>query len=212
MATKTLNSTLACLTLAAVASTQAAPVVAVGSSYQANVWGLASGMTQMTGLTFDGVAESRTSGGTTVTINESQQDLGGGAHRVSFVYTSDVDMFPSAGETGVVNIGYVSNPLDLLESVDLINGIVRMYDAAGGLLFGPGTFNNPLVVPWDGYWIDSNTFGGFGSVGGRNIRRIELDINVAVIPEPHSVALVLMALVAGVSMSRRKSGQRPDLA
>lgn len=55
MATKTLNSTLACLTLAAVASTQAAPVVAVGSSYQANVWGLASGMTQMTGLTF-GVA------------------------------------------------------------------------------------------------------------------------------------------------------------
>ena len=153
---------------------------------------------------FDGTAQTFTDGGRTVTVNESDVDQGSGAHRISFVFTSTADLYPTTGESGLVNIGGFSNPLYLLMNVDLVSANLRMFNAAGASM-GVGNFLSPGTASWNGYWPDQANVGGFSGIGGRNIRRVELDINVAEIPEPQSAALVVLALLAGAGFSRRKA-------
>lgn len=192
---------------ASVAQVQASPVVAAGSSYDAVVLsGLAGQQTNMFGLSFDGVASSVTNGGRTVTLNDSEQDLGGGLHRISFVFTSTADMFPTVGSSGFVNIGLVSNPLDLLRQVDLVTSQLRMFDAAGSLIASSNSVDAP-VAAWNGFWLNIASAGGITNMGARNIQRVELDLNVAEIPEPTSALLALAALLGVAASTRRKSAQ-----
>ena len=198
----------------AASAAQAAPIMQIGGSYGYRVHPHSSTLTSITGLTFDGVAESfslATFGGpaTNVTINESQTDLGGGFHSVFISLQADGDLYPTAGDNGFVDIGRAGNdPLDLLRQARLRSAVVSMF--AGNTLVVTADFVSIFsgsfsgLNPWDGYFMNPLGGGGFTGVGGLGVDRVELTFGLQeAVPEPQTLALVLGSLLLLGATRRR---------
>ncbi len=98
----------AALVVLAPALASAAPIVAVGSTYDLRFVGdQYPGSVSVSPITFDGTDESFTvTVGTSpvqVRVSESQQDLGGGVHRILLSLTADADL--AIGDTLFSNVG-----------------------------------------------------------------------------------------------------------
>lgn len=198
-------------------ASMAAPIMVDGGTYTFRI--LPSGgdpaPSAITGITFDGNAESFSLsdfGGppnVRVTIDESQTELGGGLHEVVVGLTATGDLFPVAGQTGFVNIGFGGDPLDLARDARLVSAFLSMW--AGTDFIGeadfvavfPGLFSS--LDPWDGYFLTDGVHGGFGNVGGRGIDRIGLRFILEEngVPLPGTLALSAAALLLLAGVRRR---------
>lgn len=218
-------TTATTLMLSAVAlSAHATPVVQMGSTYDLGIRGEVSGMTWVPSVVFDGVAQNFTrtrSDGVTLnmSVNESQQDLGNGQYKLFFDMFADGDIFPFQGtignnqnerEYGVMSIGAGANPLDLLlPAVQLDSVMLRVFNGAGQSL---GAFEMIDLItktqPWGGSIGDPGQMIGLGNPGNYDVRHIQFELLVSqpsAVPEPQSIALVLLALGALLGARRRRA-------
>jgi len=201
---------------------QAALIVPAGSTYDFGLLGQVSGHTALQSVAFDGTTKQFTrtiaNGGPTLNmaLTESQTDLGNGQFRILFDVTADGDMFPyfvvpGDPEYGLVAMGYLGDPLDLLESLTLQSAIVRVFNGAGSTLASDDFVD--LVgqaEPWDGVFPKPGFLTGYGNAGAHDIRRLQLELVVGPavngVPEPHSLLLAGLALAAAAVARRRRQG------
>jgi len=211
---------------AAALAVHAAPVVQMGSTYDLGIRGEVSGYTYVPSVVFDGVAQNFTrtrSDGVVLnmSVNESQQDLGNGQYRIFFDMVADGDIFPFQGdigtkindrEFGVMSIGAGVDPVNLLlPAVQLDSLMLRMFNGAGQNL---GDFEMVSLLsqtqPWGGTIGNPGQMIGLGNPGNYDVRHIQFELLLstpvaAAVPEPQSVALVVLALAALVAVRRRRA-------
>jgi hypothetical protein len=192
----------------------AAPIVALGSSFDLLVAGSSSGLSFFDDIVFDGMAETRTrsfagGGSVELTLDERQTDLGGGRHSLWFSIEGVASLFPVAGESGSVRLGGFGDGLDLLAEVRLDNVVTRLLDGDGNLIVSGGEAGGP--GSWSGLWPEVLLTAGFSGIGGSAARRFEFELfvtEVGAVPAPGSAALAglgLLAVAAG-GLARRRAG------
>jgi len=191
------------LAAAAITLTQVAPglaqaedLVVDGAAYNFSIWGTTSGWATYP-LVFDGLVQSFThsdAGGVTrlTTHGESQQDLGGGQWLLHFSAETDTEFFSATGETGYVNIGWSdqgNQALPLLLPVAVQSAVLSFKHGASEVV-ASAEFGQYAAAPWDGNFT-YGLFHGFDNVGAKGVDQITLDITLAAVPEPASLALML---------------------
>lgn len=196
----------------------ATPVVLTGSDYQVVLLQRGFGWlhSSIPTLTFDGTAESFVldrSNGAVVTVNETQADLGGGDFRIGIDFFSTADIFPvlldpsgNPTNTAYINVGLAGNPLDLAFPVELTSATIGLRNSAGTLIANADFISqvvNPL--PWDGYFSGPDQASGYVNAAGRDIRELNLNLELSTVavPEPATLALLSLGLLA-VGVSRKK--------
>jgi hypothetical protein len=138
---------------------QAAPIVAIGSSYDMVLFGENLPPVDVTGIRFDGLAQTIvvTLGAFTRTLNivEADTDLGGVQHHIVLDLTSDGDLFP--GRSTLAGAGGV-DPFDLLSPVRMNRAVITIGDADGTVRSGGFAVYEP--EPWDGHAPRQSLWGG----------------------------------------------------
>lgn len=192
----------------------AAPIVANGSSYSVYLAGADSGGEIYMTNTFDGLTEVFARAGHDVGVNDSESALGGGQHRILLRGAATGDMFPAAGESGLIGVGIDGDGLDLLTDVFLEDARIRYY-SDGLEVFSSinlaDDFRMYFTGAWSGQFASAGVVFGAGNVGGINVNSFELDFLVSEItanpvPEPGTLALSMMALLAMAAAARRRRG------
>jgi hypothetical protein len=196
------------LACASLTSALAAPIVAAGSSYSMAISGTGFAGFTLGNLVFDGAAESRTEGGRTLSITESQQDLGGGVWKISLSLLSDTDLSP--GDTIAFSFGH-QDPLDLLQAVSLTSLRLQVtgFNAQGQPVSANpdvlALLSPPFRSPWGGAVGDPPS-SSIAFVGlPWDVRSATFDLTVAglAVPEPGVPALLGAALLAWALTRRR---------
>jgi hypothetical protein len=196
------------LVVLAPALASAAPIVAVGSTYDLRFRGdQYPGSVSVSPITFDGTDESFTvTVGTSpvqVRVSESQQDLGGGVHRILVSLIADADL--AIGDTLFSNVGRFDK-FDLLAPVKMDKAVLIMTTLGGQTLLFDFTSLVGTPNPWDGEAPGGGLgvgFTGFNSGGGYDIRGIAFDLQVSQVPEPSTLALLGVA-ISGALLRRRQ--------
>lgn len=162
---------------------------------------------------FDGQAEfSDYFRNLTLAVNESETYLGNGQSRIRFELSAqgnlftipDQDFFFGIGTDPAEN-GFDFDSLVNLQSATLtlidINGVE--FDVTEGL---EGAVGQP--TPWNGLFLGVDDNLGIGGVDATRVARIRVDFivqgEVAEVPEPGSVLLCGVGLLAGMGALRRR--------
>lgn len=185
----------------------AAPIVVGASSYAFRVSGTGFAGISLNTVVFDGLADVRTIDGRTLTMTESQQDLGNGLWKINLTLASNVDMAP--GDTVAFSFGH-GDALDLLQAVRLesLRLKVNAFDAQGLLIATDDEVLSLLSPqfrnPWTGAVGDPPN-ASIALVGiNWDVRSVTYEMTVRSIPEPAPLALVGAALSA-LGWARRRS-------
>lgn len=193
---------------AAAAPTLASPVVA-NSSYQIYIAGEVSGNARVFNTFFDGLSDTQTVGGQTLTVNEGVTDLGAGRWRITIDLSAAGDLFPTAGEGAVVGIGTYGDGLDL-DGHWYLEDARHGYRNPAGDSFTTGNLADDYRAQhfsgaWDGLYPAVNGAFVNGNVGGHRFNHVQFNFTVSQIPEPGAVSLVACALGALAIAGRRRA-------
>ncbi|HTD04183.1 PEP-CTERM sorting domain-containing protein [Undibacterium sp.] len=193
----------------------ASPIVANGSSYSLYLQGLVSGALVNLPVTFDGIAETFTRAGLTLTVNESDTDLGSGMHQILINLSANGDLYPSPGETITMSLGTDGNGLDLLSSVYLENAHIRLY-TGDTLLADYNNIANDFrsdffTGAWSGFFPAAGKTWGLSGAGGLGITGFQFEFlasDITDVPEPGSSLLIFAALLAMAAAAKlRRNGK-----
>lgn len=176
-----------------------APIVQQGSTYfqrlfDPGVFGLS-----VEGVVFDGLDEVRTVDGRTLTLGESQSDLGNGVWEIRLSLVSDTDLAPADGIFSRFGHG---DPLDLLESVYLVSLVQTWtgFDPNGSAFSWSGDVASVLSdanrSPWNGSFADPGVGVGYFGIQGYDFRSVSYVATVQRIPLPSTALLGALALLA----------------
>ena len=187
----------------------AGPVVAAGSTYSIFIEGFDSGAQFIGNGTFDGAPTVFTRFGLaqpqphsqTLTLTESQTDLGNGTSLITIDLSADSELFPVVGETGIIGLGVDGNGLNLLIPVSLDSALIRLF--AGNDLIFTSANQVPILMPgypWDGSFPSVGNAFFIDLLGGAGVTHFSFEFQVTEngqrVPEPGSVVLGAIALLA----------------
>lgn len=197
----------AALALLGAKPAQAAPIVQEGSTYFQRIFDPGVFGISVNNVVFDGLDEVRVIDGRTLTLGESQTDLGNGVWEIRLSLSSDTDLAPFDGIFSRFGHG---DPLDLLESVYLVSLIQTWtgFDPTGAAFTWSGDVASVLSdanrSPWNGGFADSGVGVGYFNIGGFDFRSVSYTATVQRIPLPGTLLLGGLALLA-MSATRRRS-------
>ena len=214
-------SSLACAGAAAllICESALAGAVSYGSTYDLTLLGQMSGLSNFSGVVFDGKGQSftRTTAqgeSIAIAITESEAAIGGGAYTLHFELRGDRDLFPFLGqidglanqrEDGFVGLGIAGNPLDLTSPAALTSAVVKMIRADGTTLTGYDFIGYvPSTSAWDGTFPRSGHLVGWTELGARGVFGIDIDIIIESplpVSEPSTFALTLISLALAAAFS-----------
>lgn len=204
-----LCSLAALLPFAAAAAT---PPVSAGSTYGLYLYSLTSGqpphdVTAIPALVFDGRPETfqRTvtlPNGRPRTIDvqaSEEQFFQDGLWTVRIELQSAGELYPT-GDYAAHGLGsVVGNPLDLNQPVRLVAASTSLHAGDQLLIRQDWSWALPTSFqadPWDGYFIQENLLATFIGVDGAGGNRLSFEMQLAPVPEPAPLAL----MVAGLSV------------
>lgn len=197
-------------TLLPLTAAAATPPVTVGSTYGLYLYSLTNGqsphdVSAVQALVFDGRSESfqRTvtlSNGRPRNIDvqvDEEQFFQDGLWTVRIHLQSAEELYPT-GDYAVHGLGsVVGNPLDLDQPFRLVGASTSLH-AGDQLLvhndwsFAPAT--QFQADPWDGYFIQENLLATFIGVNGLGGNHVTFEMQLAPVPEPAPLALMLAGL------------------
>ncbi|MDP3225321.1 MAG: hypothetical protein Q8M96_19475, partial [Rubrivivax sp.] len=210
---------LACALLFAVSPARAAPVVLAGSSYTVSLTQASTpgGFSQHS-LNFDGVAETcvhRTDGPVSLTVQESQTDLGSGRYAIDIALAfSGGDPFPDSLLSAAVGIGSIGgadglNGLDLARPVALTAFSATGLTGSGDLLF-VDYFPDVgwlATTPWNGLSAGGFLIAGPWARLGLQTLTLHFETrDLLVVSSPGTVPLLALGLLA---LALRRPRPRP---
>lgn len=191
----------------------ASAVVISGSSYTYYLAGGLSGNAQAYINIFDNQSASVVRDGVRLKFSESDTALGNGNSLISLNLSADGDLFPTFNESGLFGIGTFGDVIDLASNVSLYDARVTVRDLAGNVLFASDNVADFSLSqsPWDGSFPTTGTLFSIDEIGGMGAANVTIDfyVNEAVsaVPEPGSVLLCGLGLLAIVAMRRQRQSK-----
>lgn len=188
----------------------AAPLIAAQSTYSIYLESALEESAFLVNPTFDDVAQTATWRGLRLVFNELETDLGNGVTKISLQILANGDLFPQQFDEFIYAIGAFDDPLDLSRGVALLDARVSFFDVDNLLLVDSGNLIDTVEQsnPWDGYFPASGFANGIDGIGGMGITGITFDFlvreEVAAVPEPGSVLLAGLGIMAMVAVRRRR--------
>jgi hypothetical protein len=195
----------------------ASAVVLQGSTYSFYLEGSQSDNNAVLVAHFDGMAETGTRNGQLLTLTESETVLSATTSRISITLRSVGDLFPAANETAILAIGS-EDALDIDGSSQAIltDARVTLFDLAGGVFLASDNLVDFATQPspWDGTFPAPGSAFGIDEIGGMGIAGITFDFFVSFspavtpMPEPGSVLLCVLGMLALVAARRKATSIR----
>jgi hypothetical protein len=187
-------------------SSSASAVVTVGSTYAFYLAGEQSGNAILINTVFDDTAGAVTRNGLTLILSESDTQLDATNSHITLNLSANGDLFPTGGEGALLGIGTFGDVLDLMTAVMLTDARITLRDLAGNVVFASENLVGDAVnnAPWDGSFPSTNTLDLIPGIGGQGVANITVDFFVNDVPEPGSVLLCGIGLLAVVAVRRQR--------
>ncbi len=205
---------LLCTTwLALAAPASAMPVVATGTSYSVYFDRAGNNAPAFALFTFDGNQEETPFDNGILRVSEREDVINDTSSLITISISSTTDFLPAGDDVLLLGIGTGGFALNLSFPVRLVDARISFFQPAPTPILIDTTGNLASEAgerdPWNGIFPTPDTLLEISEIGGRNVQEISIEFLVstqAEVPEPGSVLLGGMGLLALVAIRRRKPG------